>query len=221
MAEAVKTRRYDSPVRREQARRTRAAVVQAAHRRFLAHGYAATTLAAVARDAGVSVDTVYAVFGSKRGLLDGVMDVNVGGDDEPVAVLERELPQRMRAERDQRTQLAMFATGMAGELERMRPLDDVLRSAAAADPDVAAARHEQNDVQRHHAMTTIVGWIAARGPLRDGLDVATGADLVWTLTSPEVHYMLRETRGWSRRQYEVWLRDTLEHALLGEDGSSP
>jgi hypothetical protein len=67
-------------------------------------------------------------------------------------------------------------------------------------------------------MTTVVQWIAARGPLRDGLDVATAADLVWTVTSPEVHHMLLETRGWSRGQYEVWLRDTLEHALLGEAG---
>lgn len=216
MAEPVNTRRYHSPVRREQARRTRAAVVQAAHRKFLADGYASTTLAAVAREAGVSVDTVYAVFGGKRGLLSAVMDVNVGGDDEPVAVLERELPQRMRVEPDQRTQIAMFATGLAGELERVRPLDDVLRSAAAADPDVAAARHEQNDVQRHAAMTTIVGWICAHGPLRPGLDDATAADVVWTLTSPEVHHMLLTTRGWTQTQYETWLRETLERTLLPE-----
>ena len=214
MPEPVKTRRYDSPVRREQARQTRAAVVQAAQRRFLADGYASTTLAAVARDAGVSVDTVYAVFGSKRGLLAAVMDVNVGGDDEPRAVLDRELPQRMRAESDQRRQISLFATGMAGELERMRPLDDVLRSAAAADPDVAAARHEQNDVQRHAAMATVVGWVRARGQLRSGLDDAAAADVVWTLTSPEVHHMLLTTRGWTRSQYETWLRETLERALL-------
>ena len=214
MAEAVKTRRYDSPVRREQARQTRAAVVRAAHRRFLADGYASTTLAAVARDAGVSVDTVYAVFGSKRGLLAAVMDVNVGGDDQPLAVLDRELPQRMRAESDQRRQISLFATGMAGELERIRPLDDVLRSAAAADPDVAAARHEQNDVQRHAAMATVVGWVRARGQLRRGLDDAAAADVVWTLTSPEVHHMLLTTRGWTRSQYETWLRETLERALL-------
>ena len=214
MAEAVKTRRYDSPVRREQARQTRAAVVRAAHRRFLADGYASTTLAAVARDAGVSVDTVYAVFGSKRGLLAAVMDVNVGGDDQPLAVLDRELPQRMRAESDQRRQISLFATGMAGELERIRPLDDVLRSAAAADPDVAAARHEQNDVQRHAAMATVVGWVRDRGQLRRGLDDAAAADVVWTLTSPEVHHMLLTTRGWTRSQYETWLRETLERALL-------
>ena len=180
--------------------------MHAAHRRFLAGGYAATTLAAVAREAGVSVDTVYAVFGSKRGLLAAVMDVNVGGDDEPLDVLDRELPQRMRAESDQRRQISLFATGMAGELERMRPLDDVLRSAAAADPDVAAARHEQNDVQRHAAMATVVGWVRARGQLRSGLDDAAAADVVWTLTSPEVHHMLLTTRGWTRSQYETWLR---------------
>jgi len=214
MAKPVKTRGYDSPVRRERARQTRSAVLRAAHARFLQVGYASTTLAVVAADAGVSVDTVYDVFGSKRGLLAAVMDVNVGGDDQPVAVLERELPQRMRAETDQRAQLALFAVGMAGELERMRPLDDVLRSAAAADPEVAEARRLQNDVQRHAAMTTVVGWIIARGPLREGLDAAQAADLLWTLTSPEVHHMLLQVRGWTRERYETWLRQSLEDALL-------
>lgn len=214
MSEPVKRRRYHSPLREEHARQTRHRVVQAAHARFLEVGYAATTIAAVAKRAGVSVDTVYAVFGSKRGLLSSVMDVNVGGDDEPVQVLDREAPQRMRAETDQRRQLAMFAVGMAGELERVRPLDDVLRSAAAADPEVAAARDEQNNQQRHTAMATVVGWVRARGPLRPGVDERLAADVVWTLTSPEVHHMLLEIRGWSRQQYAAWLRDSLERMLL-------
>ena len=94
----------------------------------------------------------------------------------------------------------------------------MLRSAAAADPDVAAARHEQNDVQRHAAMATVIGWVRARGQLRSGLDDAAAADVVWTLTSPEVHHMLLTTRGWTRSQYETWLRETLERALL-PDGS--
>ncbi len=220
MADGVKARRYDSPVRRERARQTRTAVLTAAYRRYLDVGYASTTLASVATDAGVSVDTVYSLVGSKRGLLDAVMDANAGGDDEAVAVLDRELPQRMRAEPDQRRQLAMFASGMAGQLARMRPLDDVLRGAAAADPEVAAARREQNDRQRHAAMQTVVGWLRAHGPLRDGLDDATAADLVWTLTSPEVHHMLLDVRGWDRPRYEDWLRTTLEASLLGPPGPS-
>ena len=218
MPDGVKSRRYESPLRRDKARKTRAAVLQAAYARFLSVGYASTTLAAVAADASVSIDTVYKTFGSKRGLLAAVMDVNVGGDDEPVAVLDRELPQRMRAEPDQRVQVAMFATGMAGELERMRPLDDVLRSAAAVDPEVAAARREQNDRQRHAAMTIVVGWIRARGPLRDGLDLDTAVDVVWALTSPELHHMLLDARGWDRARYEDWLRHTLELSLLPPEG---
>ncbi len=221
MVKPVKGRRYDSPVRRERARQTRLAILRAAHARFVEVGYASTTLAEVAADAGLSVDTVYDSFGSKRGLLAAVINVNVGGDDEPVAVLDRELPQRMRAETDQRTQLALFSVGMAGKLERMRPLDDVLRSAAAADPDVAAVRRLQNDVQRHAAMTTVVGWIRARGPLREGVDVETAADVVWTLTSPEVHHMLLVIRGWTREQYETWLRDTLERSLLRGASGDP
>lgn len=220
MSEPVKSRRYDSPVRRERARRTRLGIIRAAHARFLKVGYPLTTLAAVAQDAGVSVDSVYGAFGSKRGLLGAVMDVNVGGDDEPVSVLEREMPQRMRNEPDQRAQLALFATGITAELERMRPLDDVLRSAATAEPDVAAARDLQNNQQRHAAMRTVVGWIRARGPLRPGLDEATAADIVWTLTSPEVHHMLLQTRSWTGHRYQTWLRDILEHTLLPPTSAS-
>lgn len=107
------------------------------------------------------------------------MDVTVGGDDEPIAVLDRDMPQRMRAETDQRAQLAPFVVGMAGELQRMRPLDHVLRSAAAADPEVATVRHLQNDEQRHAATTTVVAgsalagrcatvWVSPRPPMSCG-----------------------------------------------------
>ncbi len=63
-------------------------------------------------------------------------------------------------------------------------------------------------------MRTVVGWVRARGQLRDGLDESTAADLVWALTSPEVHHMLLDVRGWDRARYEEWLRTTLELSLL-------
>ena len=63
-------------------------------------------------------------------------------------------------------------------------------------------------------MATVVGWVRARGQLRSELDDAAAADVVWTLTSPEVHHMLLTTRGWTRSQYETWLREILERALL-------
>jgi AcrR family transcriptional regulator len=214
MPEPVKNRSYHSPRRAEQARATRRRVLDAATALFLERGYPKTTLAAVGRQAGVAADTVLHLFGSKRGLLREVMDAVVGGDDEQVPVLEREAPQRMRAERDQYRQIAMFAAGITGQLERIRPMDDILRSAAAVDPEAAALRDDLQLRQRRGAMTAVVGWIAANGPLREGRDVDQAAAAVWTLTSPEVHRMLRVDCGWSAEAYTDWLRDTLTRTLL-------
>lgn len=117
---ACQDQAYESPMPRERARQTRPAILLAAYALFLQCGYASTTVARVAAGAGVSVDTVYCVFGSMSGLLAAVMDVDVGGGDEPVAVLERELPPRMRAEQDQRTQIGSV-TGGAGHRPSKAP----------------------------------------------------------------------------------------------------
>ena len=189
-------------------------MLTAARELFVEQGYPTTTIAAVARRAQVSPDTVYSVFGSKATLLKEVLDLVVAGDDEDVAVLDRPDPQAMRAEQDQRRQLVMFAAGITAQLERIRPLDDVLRGAAAVDPAAAELRDDLQLRQRRAAMRTIVSWIAANGPLRERLSEDDAAAVVWTLTSPEVHGMLRDTWGWPRERYEKWLRDTLTSSLL-------
>lgn len=181
---------------------------------FLERGYPATTIAAVARRAGVSADTIYSVFGSKSTLLKEVLDVVIGGDDAQVALLDRAGPQAVRAEPDQRRQLEMFATGITDQLERVRPMDDILRSAAAVDAVAADLRADLQLRQRRESMRTVVAWIAARGPLRDGLSQEDAAAVVWTLTSSEVHLMLRDTWGWSRGRYAQWLQNTLTATLL-------
>lgn len=210
---AVKSSRtYTSPLRAAQAQDTRRRVLTAARELFVAQGYPATTIAAVARRAEVSPDTVYSAFGSKTALLKGVLDVVVAGDDQDVAVLDRADPQAMRAEPDQRIQLAMFAAGMTGQLERLRPMDDVLRSAAAVDAAAAELRADLQLRQRRSAIATVVSWVAAHGPLRLPEEEATA--ITWTLTSPEVHQMLRDTWEWPRERYEQWLRETLTSSLL-------
>jgi AcrR family transcriptional regulator len=214
MSEPVKRRAYTSRLRAEQAAATRSRILAAARDLFVAQGYPATTLSQVAAAAGVATDTVLHVFGSKKGLLAAVLDATVGGDEQPVAVLDREGPQAMRRETDPRRQVRMFASGMSAQLERVRPLDDILRSAAAVDPDARALRDDLQNRQRRAAMVQVVSWIAASGGLRDGLSITVAADIVWTLTSPEVHQLLREQCGWSPEQYEEWLRDALGTSLL-------
>ena len=88
-------------------------------------------------------------------------------------------------------------------------------AARGSRPRAAEAGRLQNDAQRHAAVTTVVGWITARGPPRGGTDAARAADLLWTLTSPEVHHMRLEVRGRTREQQGTRLGHTHAHALLG------
>ncbi len=201
-------------MRSARAAETRRRVIEAATSSFLEKGYAATTLGLIAGAADVSVDTVYKTFGSKIALLKEVLDVVIGGDDDPVPMLDRPGPQAVRTETDQRVQVRMLARGVTGQLERIRPLDDILRSAAAVDPEAAALREDIQVRQRGTAMRAQVGWIAANGPLRDGLTVTRAGQVVWTLTSPEVHLMLRDTSGWSRRAYQAWLEQGIGDGIL-------
>jgi AcrR family transcriptional regulator len=214
-------RAYRSPLRESQALETRRRIINTARTLFVEKGYAATTIAAVARQAGVSADTVYTSFGNKIALLREVLSVVVGGDDQPLGVLDREGPQAMRAEQDQHRQVAMFARGMSEQLERIRPLDDVLRGAAAVDPAAAELRTQVQTGQRLPAMRQVARWVRARGRLRDGLSVDDAGSVIWTLTSPEVHRMLRDDCGWSADQYEQWLRETLTDSLLPAGAPPP
>jgi AcrR family transcriptional regulator len=211
---AVKPRTYRSDLRAAQARETRARVVTAARELFAEQGYATTTIAAIARRAEVSPDTIYAVFGTKTALLKAVVDTGVGGDDEPVAVLDRAGPQAMQAEPNQRRQLQMFAIGVGQQLDRMRPINDILSGAAASDHTAAELRTDVEEHQRRAAMRTLIGWIEARGPLRPDVSSEEGAAILWTLASPDVHRMLRTVCAWSPERYAKWLADTLISSLL-------
>ena len=214
MSPPVKKRPYTSPLRAEQAAATRLRILESARELFEEQGYPATTLGQVAEAAGVAADTVLHIFGSKRGLLSSVLDVTIGGDDQPIQVLDREGPQALRRETDQRRQIAMFAAGMTDQLDRVRPMDDILRSAAASDGDARALREDLQLRQRHQAMRQIASWIHANGEFKNDMTVEQAADIIWTLTSPEVHRLLRHDRQWTPEQYRAWLHETLETGLL-------
>lgn len=212
-SESKRRRRYQSPLRQAQATETRQRGLGAARHLFLTHGYGMTTVAAIAHEAGLATQTVYATFGSKRAILTALLDLAIGGNEQPLGMLERPGPRRMRDEPEQRRQLTMLAHGIAEILDRAGPIFAVMRGAAAADLEIAALYERLQDERRRN-MTTVVEWVAANGPLRDNLTVAEGADIVWTLTSADVHQMLTVERGWTAEQYARWLTDTLAATLL-------
>ena len=213
MANVKAPRSYDSKLRKEQARQTRARILDAAQNLFAERGYAATTVEAIATTAGVATDTVYASFRNKTGVLHALLDLRVAGDEAPVGVIEREGPQAVRREPSQKRQIAGFAQGVAEILERSRPVDDIMRGAAAVDPDIAALRGRMQD-GRYANLRQFAGWLAANGPLRGGLTLDDAAAMVWAVASPEVHGLLRVGRGWTAERYREWLSATLTRTLL-------
>ncbi len=206
-------RRYASSLRQEQARQTRARILDSAQRLFSERGYANTSMEAIATAAGVATDTVYASFRSKSGLLHKLLDIRVVGDEAPVGVIEREGPQAVKREPNQQRQLEAFAADVTAILERARPVDDIVRGAAAVDPEIAAFRTRMQE-GRLDNMRQLASWIASNGPLRGSVGVEEAATIIWTVASPEVHRLLRTERGWPAERYRDWLAMTLTRTLL-------
>ena len=131
------TRTYVSPKREEQAKATRRVILEAAQRLFVANGYGATSIRAIADEAGVAVQTVYAVFGNKRQLVIELVENAVTGDDDPAAVTERPEAQAIRAEPSARRRAQLAAALSRKIIERVLPIFKITSDAAAVDPDFA------------------------------------------------------------------------------------
>ncbi|HET8988595.1 MAG TPA: helix-turn-helix domain-containing protein [Humibacillus sp.] len=214
MSDPVKSRRpYRSPVREERARANREAILHAARQRFVADGYPRTSVASIAADAGVSEDLVYVLFTNKRQLLVEVLNYSVTGELDSPRVLEQHGPRAVREEKDQRRQIAMFAADITRRTNSARPIDDVIRSAALVDESVAE-KHREMHATRFDNLTQFVTWVAANGPLREGISVDEAAATVWALTGPDVHRLLVDDLGWDLDRYTTWVRRTLEDTLL-------
>jgi AcrR family transcriptional regulator len=211
---SVKSRRpYRSRLRAEQAAQTRLRILEASGDLFAERGYGATTIDAVAARAGVAVDTVYAIFGTKKGMLSALIDLRVTGSGEGSDVLAGEGPRALRTVANQQQMLAGFAADIVPRIERVRPIDDVMQSAGAIDVEIAELRARMQE-NRFSKLRTFIEWLAANGPLRRDVDVDGAATIAWTLTSPEVNRLLRDVRGWSAERYQEWLTATLVRLLL-------
>jgi len=210
MDRPVKSRSYESPIRREQAEATRARILDAASGLFEANGYGATTIAAIAKDAGVAADTVYKTFGTKSRVLTALIDRALAPAGE-ANVRDRPEAMAIRDETDQRQQIHLFAADMARLQQRVGPVFEILRTASGTEPTMVEVLAEMN---RHRLdnMRGVVEWIRANGPLR--MDTARAAETVWAVTSPDVARLLFDGRHWSKKRYADWLEDVLERTLL-------
>jgi AcrR family transcriptional regulator len=213
MTEPVKRRSYRSALRAEQAARTRDVIIEAAADLFVRSGYACTTIKDIASRAGVAPDTVYASFGTKVRVLTAVLDRGLAPGGE-ASIMDTARPRAVRDEPDQRRQLHLFAWDMAEISARIRPIFEVLRTAAAVEPEVGEVFAEMEQ-HRLANMRQVAGWLARRGPLKVSRDRA--GEIIWALVSPDVGRMLCDVQGWSQNQHADWLEHMLASALLAAD----
>ena len=195
---------------------TRHRVLDAAETLFVRDGYAATTIAAVAEEADVAVQTVYAVFGTKRAILNELLAVRVVGDDDAIPLQSREQWQAIEREPDPRRQLALLAALATRIGNRIGGLYQVLAGAAGSDPEMAKLYRKQQ-LARYKDQQRLARSLARKGALKEGLPEATATDIMWAIANPNTHYALISERRWTPGQYEQWLAHLLTCALLASE----
>jgi AcrR family transcriptional regulator len=207
----VKRRAYNAGGRRAAAAERQAAVIAAAERRFLSEGYGATTIAAVAADADVSVDTIYKSFGGKPGLVRALWQKALKGVG-PVAA-ERRSDRLQKEEPNPRKIIQGWGTFTAEVAPRAARILMLIHAAAATDPEIRALQ-EELDAARLRRMTTNARRLRARGHVRAGITLAQATDVLWTYSSPELCELLVFRRGWSPQRYARFIAEAMIAALL-------
>jgi AcrR family transcriptional regulator len=214
MAEEVKPRRrYRSSARTRQREATRAAIVDAATAAFIENGYAATTITQIAARAEVSPETVYAVFGTKRDVLRAVVERASAGAPSTDAWLTGDWIARVKAEPNQRRRLELITDAARDVLRRVTPIDEIVRSVAASDPEIAELQDEL-ERRRRTDRRGLVQLLAEAGPLRVSIDDAV--DLWWAVGGTGPYRSLTVDRGWSDRRARAALIDVVARALLDD-----
>jgi len=206
-------RRYDSSRRQQQARQTRRLVLEAARELFIDRGYAGATVEAIAQQAGVAAETVYAAFGSKRKVLARVIEFSVGGDDLDVPLMQRPGPSAVLQEVDPTRQIELFAADITAILQRVAPLFPILRTASKTEQEIDSLLQTLLEGRRRN-LSIFIQHLESHGPMRAGLDPEQATDLAWALSSPDVFNLLTVDRGWSTGRFEAWLADSLIRLLL-------
>lgn len=199
--------------------RTTAAIVSAATRLFVERGYVATTVEAIAAEAGVAVQTIYNAVGQKRDVLAAVVDAALAGDAAPRPPRET-IGEQIAATTDPREVIRIAVAFWLAARGRTEDVFRVVREAAALDPEVAALERAM-DLRRLDSHRQAAAEIDARGPLREGLAREEAAAAVWTLSHPFAWRLFTSELGWSPRRYAAWLEDVLAAVLLGVPSGRP
>lgn len=197
-------RPYDSSARKAQAEQSRARILEAASHLFIKQGYARTSIAQIAAQAGVSAPTVFAGFRTKPNLLKQAVDTAIVGDAEAVPLAARPLMRRVLEAPAFPDFVDRLADAFTEVAERAGPLAAVAYAAADADPDIARLTAALDD-QRLTGATRLAAAAATHLNVTDPPALARLRDAIWTLNSFQQWHLLTRQRGWTPEAYRQWM----------------
>ena len=166
------------------------------------------------RQAGVAPATVYQAFGTKQAILAAALDTTIAGDNEPVAVLDRDWVIHARRQRNPKQQLRLIVAGACEIAARTAPIKEVMRDAGATEPAVRDLVREDHE-RRRRTQEALVRLLAEHRPLRPGMDVDHAVDTFFALVNSYTYELLVGYCGWTPAQWQDWLVDLLERELFG------
>jgi AcrR family transcriptional regulator len=202
---------YRSELRARQAQETRQRIIEAAVLRFAESGYQATTLSSIAREAGVSTETVKTAA-SKAELLLAAFEVTFSGSESAESLKDTEVGAGVLELPDEAL-LPTVLTQIAGANARGFALWTVVLGAALSDEVVNAAL--QDILKRRRADYVMLIRELVRRGRTNVVDVESAADALSFLLSPESYQQLVDQAGWTTDAYTDWLRDAVDAQLRG------
>lgn len=218
MREPVKGKTEAGRQREQRARATRARVVQSAVRLFIEHGYSATTVIDIARDAGVAPATIYQAFGSKNAVLARALDTTIAGDHASAALLDRDWVRQAREAPTKRARLAAVLDSTAAIAVRTAALKEVMRDAAATDPGIRELI-DNDERQRRVTQRSLVEDVIGADTLPPGMTVDRATDTFFLLVNSRSYTLAHASLGWDESTWKAWLLQSLSLALFGDEAT--
>ena len=195
--------------RKRRAGRSRERIIDAAAHLFVERGYVTATIEDIAAHAGVAVQTVYYVFGTKRNVLAAVLDTHIAGDHELVPVAEQAWVDDVAAATDPAAAIETLVAAAVGIIARAAPAYEVVRR-AAADPEIGELL-AQNRASRRADQRRLVEALWRGGQLRPDLDLDSAADVFYGLLNEEIYALLVVDCGWDLDRFRAWATDVIQH----------
>jgi AcrR family transcriptional regulator len=187
-------------------------VLEVARARFTERGYAGTTMGDIAAEAGVSIKTVEAAFGTKSNVLKVLVDIAIAGDDEPVALLDRPIMEQLRDEPEVTRAVELYAGLVTSISSRLAGVASVVEQAAGVHAEMGELWTTMND-NRMYGARRIATLLQSKAPFRPEVDADRAADVLYLFNDPAVYRTLVSQRGWTGEEFQAWLAGTYHDQL--------